>query len=312
MVSTTQHESVPVFTPTKVNNIFYHVAGIGVMALNKLRHELQGYKSTRGFSTDELQRVIDYDYKIKRIYEDGLNKYLNGEFSWKRKRVLELGPGADLGIALILLAQGAEAYHSLDVNYLLDQSSDELYARFFQVLESDPQTIRSVEELRPALSDALKGAGKEINYVCDNDFDVRVFKDDGINVVVSNAAVMQFDDALKTMKQVSEVVEPGCVMALNIHLSTVTRWLRDVDPLNIYRYSNGLYKLLNFRGGSNRIRMTEYKTALESYGWKNVQVYPMQVLDLNYTEKVVPSLAKNYSQDVHEMRMMSAMICATR
>jgi hypothetical protein len=60
-----------------------------------------------------------------------------------------------------------------------------------------------------------------------------------------------------------------------IDLKTHSRWIRDHDPNNIYRYSNAIYRALWFRGIPNRVRPYEYRAIFEAHGWTNVRITPL-------------------------------------
>ena len=60
---------------------------------------------------------------------------------------------------------------------------------------------------------------------------------------------------------------------------THSRWIREKDPLNIYRYSERIYGMFHFKGQPNRVRPHQYRRAFESNGWTNVSITPAQRID---------------------------------
>ena len=55
---------------------------------------------------------------------------------------------------------------------------------------------------------------------------------------------------------------------------THSRWIRDKDPNNVYRYHERIYRLFDFRGIPNRVRPYRYRRAFERNGWSNVTTTP--------------------------------------
>jgi len=89
-----------------IKNFFYFCIGIVFMILNKIRHEIMGYRTPRPFSIMEFERCVDYDFKVVDNWFAKMGDLAGLSFSIAGKNVLELGPGADLGTGVILLARG--------------------------------------------------------------------------------------------------------------------------------------------------------------------------------------------------------------
>ena len=115
-----------------------------------------------------------------------------------------------------------------------------------------------------------------------------------------------------TIAQLSEVVKAGTMLTAEIDLKTHTRWIRDWDPLNIYRYSDLIYNIFKFPGALNRLRPVEYRKILEKYGWGNITTTPLVVLEKGYLSRVVPSLIRRFRDPLNQMDYLSIMLLATR
>ena len=120
--------------PKDVKNNFYHLVGAAFIILNFIRHNVQGYKTPRPFSVYDVERVVAYDFAVVEKWLKAIKDYSNDSFSIRDKVILELGPGADLGVGLILLAMGAKKYIALDVNDLAFSAPKELYKSLFSRL----------------------------------------------------------------------------------------------------------------------------------------------------------------------------------
>lgn len=294
-------------------NFLYYWTGLGVLVLNKIRHALQGYTTPRTFPIEEVQRAIDYDFSVVDHWLEIYQEYAGQPADLAGKTILELGPGADLGIGLITLWKGARKYNSLDVHSLVDTVPDHFYESLFQTMEArQVQGALTGDELRNQLKLTQAGKNEKLNYVCRSDFDIRTFKNEGVDLVFSQAAFEHFDDIDRTFAQLSDTVKSGGVLVAEIDLNTHTRWLRDVDPLNIYRYSDAAYKLFKFRGSPNRVRPDRYQAALAQSGWKDIQIIPLTRVNEDYLSKVKAKLNPRFRKPESRIEFLSVMICARK
>lgn len=78
------------------SNSFNYFSGMAILFLNKIRHELRGYTSARGFDFEGINRAINYDFRVVNRWVDYLEEYEKGASNFSGKNILELGPGADL------------------------------------------------------------------------------------------------------------------------------------------------------------------------------------------------------------------------
>lgn len=298
--------------PPLDSNFICWLSGGIILALNKIKHTIQGYTSPRTFHISEIKKSVEYDFSVVALWDFFLKKYCGDDFSIKNKTILELGPGADLGVGLILLSIGAKKYNSLDINNLIETVPDELYEELFNTIEKQDNTITSISELTKQLDLTKNAKNENLNYICDPLFNINRFKDEGIDLVLSNAAFEHFDDIKKTFDQLSEIVKPGGTLLAEIDLSTHTRWIRDKDPLNIYRYSPLYYNMMKFSGSPNRIRPYQYAEYLNKSEWSNIQIIPYRTLNKNYVNHVNSNLSMCFQSSNNTMEALSFILCATR
>lgn len=302
---------VKTIRPDNIRNIFYHGIGGGFLFLNKIRHSLEGYKTPRPFPTTEIERAVQYDCKVVEEWLAQLKEY-KGDSALKGKSILELGPGADLGVGLILLAKGAKKYNAIDRHSLIQSAPKEFYVGLFEHLKETGHTKQEVNALKSELDLTLQGNNGRLNHVCRKDFDISIFEGEDIDLVFSQAAFEHFDDLDKVFSQLRKVVKSGGTLVAEVDLQTHTRWIRDADPLNIYRYRDYPYDLLKFPGSPNRVRPYEYQEILERSGWKDVHIDALLVLDGDYMSKVQNSLSERFRDSLNQMHILSMMICATK
>jgi SAM-dependent methyltransferase len=241
--------SCPTAPPPR--NGFYFAAGIAFLALAKAKHMLQGYSTPKPFSLSDADRCIDYDVHVAEQLLGHLRAYGG---SIENARVLELGPGSDLGLGLYLLSKGAASYTAFDRHDLATRVPPAFYVRLGEKLN-------------------IPIALDRVRYVAREDFDVAAsLPPQSIDLVLSNAAFEHFDDVERTVRQLGEVVRPGGNIVAVIDLQTHSRWIRERDPNNIYRYPRWFYRLFYAPGQPNRVRPAQYRQFFERAGWRNVVV----------------------------------------
>lgn len=292
------------------NRNYYFIGGICVI-LNYIRHKLFGYRTPRTFSIDQIDRAIDYDFKVVENWGSFLNDYAKETGLLKGKKVLELGVGPDLGTGFILLAKGVKKYTALDVHELAKTAPINFYKKLFNRLkEMHPDC--DVEYLKEQLNKCYKKEDCSVRYIVDRNFEISKIKDK-FDIVFSQAAFEHFINVERIISELSSVVNDGGILITEIDLKTHTRWLRNKDPLNIYRYNTFFWDIFSFKGSLNRIRALEYKDILKKNGWFGIKIEPLTVLADEYLEKVKPSLNEKFRQlDSSEMKMLSIMLMAKK
>lgn len=293
-----------------LRNNFFYTAGIGFLALAKAKNILQGYSSPKPFDISETARCIEYDINVVEQWMSHLQKYTHSAYSLAGKNVLELGPGSDLGIGIYLLAKGCSQYNACDVNDLMKSTPDKFYEQLFGKLENiNIQT--DVDFLKEQLNKTKTGDISRLNYVVRDDFDiVSAFGESTVDLVFSQAAFEHFDNIESTISHLSAVCKPGAILVAEIDLKTHSRWIRDKDPNNIYRYPNWVYNTFWFRGIPNRVRPFQYKEKFESLGWRDLTITPFK--KLNDHDSCYSGISKIFSDKRNQMEYLSIILCAKK
>jgi SAM-dependent methyltransferase len=143
-----------------------------------------------------------------------------------------------------------------------------------------------------------------------SDFDlVSSFGADSIDLVFSQAAFEHFDDVVRTVQQLGVVCKPGAVIVAEIDLKTHSRWIRDKDPNNIYRFSNSIYRAFWFRGIPNRVRPYQYKEIFERYGWVDVTITPIERTSHGQNAGTVD---EQFADARNQLDYLSIVLCARK
>lgn len=300
-----------IIRPKDIKNYQYFYIGVLFIILNYVRHRLFGYKTPRDFSIHEIERAIEYDFNVVQSWLTALLGYSQSDNFLRDKVVLELGPGPDLGIGLILLAMGAKKYIAFDVNCLAKNAPINFYDKLLDVLSERIPGIKRTY-LKEQLEKAYTNNPENLSYIVDKELNIARVKEKP-ELVFSQAAFEHFSDAKKTLIQLSRIVALGCIMISEIDLKTHTSWIRERDPLNIYRYGKKFWDAFKFNGFPNRVRTFEYKRILKSNHWQDIRIEPLTVLEDSYVEQVKLTLNKEFSLlGIAEMRNLSVMLMATK
>jgi len=279
-----------ILKPKHKSNLFLHSIGLLFMALNKARHLASGYKTPRTFSMDEISRNIDYTQKVCDEWEDVLVDSLKTEHPFRGRDILEVGPGPDLGNGVVLIARGAKSYTAIDKNNLIRQADD----RFYEELLKRLKDLKNYESARSACERFLAGQDSPIRFIHDPEFHLEPLKPETYDLMVSRAAIEHIENVEEFFGKIREALRPGGSIAALIDGKTHTRWIRDVDPLNILRYSPMIYNLLSFSGSPNRWRMADYVSLLERLDFRNLQTEPYEKVSGEYVQSVRNSLSREF------------------
>lgn len=300
-----------VIDPGKARNVSSHLLGAAAMLANKLRYALAGYHHPRDFPTSRIARAVEYDLGVVGLWQDCLAAYLGRPLDLRGRSILELGPGADLGNGLILLARGAAAYQAVDAHDLIGDTPPEFYDALLERLAREGADAPTVAALAAQLPRARSDGGA-LRYFVRPDFDLRTLPAQPADLIVSQAAFEHFEDPDATIRQLGPLARPGCVFLAAIDFQTHIRPLRQRDPLNVYRYSDWFYRLARFPGQPNRLRPADYRRILGDHGWRDVRSWPLTLLEPGYVEEVRPWLNKRFSSLGSEMEILGMVICASR
>jgi SAM-dependent methyltransferase len=299
---------------TLFRNMFYTSAGVAFLVLSKLKNLLHGYSTPKPFAMDEVDKCVDYDLGVVDAWLQRLGAYTgsDGRDFLQGKRVLELGPGSDLGVGLYLLAKQAGEYNAVDVNNLIKSAPEEFYQAFFQRLNSmDPDIDEAY--LHAQLAKAGQGQRGDLNFFLQPDFDiVKALEGRRFDIIFSQAAFEHFDDPAETIRAMSRVAAPGCVLVSSVDLQTHSRWVREKDPNNIYRYPKWFYDLFYFPGVPNRVRPYQYADYLEQNGWTDIRIEADTLLSQVSPASSDDIYSARFNPEENQMDYLSIWIHATK
>lgn len=283
-----------------------YAAGLGFLALAWAKNRLHGYTTPNAVARGDIAGAVEYVQDTVSSWQ----RFLDGVAEIRGRDVLELGPGSSLGTGALLLALGANSYHAVDAFELADRHDREFLAAVLG--DPDPQVFADADVTR-ARAIVAAGESVDFSYAVDRRFDIReLAAGRRFDLMLSCAAFEHYDDIEATIAQMSAVARPGCVAAHIVDFQTHSRWIREADPNNIYRYSDALYRLFSFPGQPNRKRPADYVAAFERNGWINVRVVGDHAAGPALMTLSTTGLAKAFNRPGAEMSMLSGVVLAER
>jgi hypothetical protein len=301
---------IEIVQPPALHNRLYHLVGLGFLSLNSWRHRIRGYRTPRPWFSRDAGRILEYDRAVFSNWQRHINDYLEFDLSLKGRTVLELGPGADLGTGLLWLAAGAESYAGVDAHTLVTPKTRSMHESLARLIAGADATL--LERLLDAVRRLHANEDGPLRYRVIDGFNLEKLDLEGFDLVVSHSALEHVAKINKTIKHLSTRVSDRAHFVAEIDLQTHTRWIRDHDPLNIYRYRNNTWRTFSFSGIPNRVRPDTYLETLEKREWTDLRIYPQRVLPMEYVQQVEPALDHRFRGDPEHMSWLSIVICASR
>lgn len=273
-----------------LRNLEMTILGLGFLGLAWGKNRLHGYTTPNRVATSDVEGKVAY---LLDIFAS-LCRFLPPQFDLRGRDVLELSPGASRGNGVLFLALGARSYHAIDV---FDLAGDEDPAFFGQLLDRFPEGREADRERARTI--AVTPGTREFGYTVGRDFDIpRLAEGRAFDLIVSCAAFEHYDSPAEAIAGLTQVARPGCGTVHIIDLQTHSRWIRERDPNNIYRYPEPVYRLFRFPGQPNRQRPADYVRSFAAEGWSDIHFVPSRTVDPALHEASLRGLAAPFaSQD---------------
>lgn len=270
-----------------LRNLEMTILGLGFLGLAWGKSRMRGYATPNRVATSDEAGKIAYLLDILA----SLRRYLPPQFDLRGRDVLELSPGASRGNGVLFLALGARSYHAIDV---FDLAGGEEPAFYDRLLGRFPEGREADRER--ALSIARTPGAREFGYAVGQDFDItRLAGGRSFDLIVSCAAFEHYDSPAEAIANLTRVARPGCESVHIIDLQTHSRWIRERDPNNIYRYPEAIYRLFRFPGQPNRQRPADYVRSFAAEGWSDIRFVPTRTIDLALREASLHGLAAPFA-----------------
>jgi SAM-dependent methyltransferase len=229
-----------------------------------------------------LRSFYDY-FEVLHVRRDDIADYLRG------KTLLEYGPGDTPGVALLMVAHGAQKVFCVDRFPMLSHSRGS--ARVLrELLESLPAEFRARGEAAIRLDgdDAVSMRPDYVQYLVRPSGLCGLRKQ--IDLAFSRAVLEHVDDVHATFADMAAALKPG---GTAIHQADLkSHGLHRRNPLDFLSWPQPLWQLMySHKGMPNRWRVNHYREAIGACGLKLESLSPTGRASRSDIEEVRPHLA---------------------
>lgn len=282
-----------------LRNLGMSALGVVFMSLAWSKDRLRGYATPNTVRADDTEGKISYLFDIL----DTFRRFLPPGFTFAGRDILEVSPGSSRGLGVLFLALGARSYQAIDAFALAADESPEFYETLLQRFPDG-----TPEDRARALRLVTSGHEGEFGYTVGRDFDIpRLTDGRRFDLIVSCAAFEHYDDVADTIRGLSRVARSGCRTLHIIDFQTHSRWIREADPTNIYRYRESFYRLFRFPGQPNRHRPETYRRLFAEAGWQDVRFTPARTIAPGLREASLTGLAPPFC-DMPDMDVLDGAV----
>jgi SAM-dependent methyltransferase len=290
-------------------NYAMHLIGFVYLLLAYSKSKLKGYTTPTVFGNDDLSAIAKHSEHVFLLWKRALQNYVSDPMPFTGKKVLELGPGDSLATGMLIAFEKSEYYDAFDMYPLACSTPVDLYTNVLPGVSG----VKDVGDLSDLVWNAIQGKSNyRFSYVVDPEFNLsKMARGRDYDLIVSCATFEHLDFVEQTIQQLSRIAKPGCVLCAVIDFQTHSRWIREKDPNNIYRYSDFIYKLFYFPGQPNRVRPIEYINYLRKFGWTDIRIVPSALNKEAYLRTTEMFMHKNFrSSQEKQMLILGGHILA--
>lgn len=199
----------------------------------------------------------------------------------KGRRVLELGHGDNVGVALLFLAAGAGSAVCLDRFYCPRDEGQQrrIYLELRARLKSDEERRRFDEAID--LSGGVKTNPERLRELCgagvEDSEELR--RGEPFDLAVSNAVVQEIEDPTPTFEGLDRVLKPG---GLSVHKIDLTDYGvfsgAGLNPLTFLTIGDAVYRLMSEGAGVTNRRLVDYYRDLSKRMGYDAKFYVTEVI----------------------------------
>jgi hypothetical protein len=225
----------------------------------KKRFHSGNTESMHGSTHSKLTLAESLDY-IERVFEDYLTYSQLSLDAFRDKKILEVGPGDNFGVALKFLAAGAEQVVCLDKFY--SRRNEEQQLNIYKALR-DKMEGPALERFDCAikLDQGLGLNPNKLNYVHGIGIEEanRSFESESFDFIISRAVIQDVYDIDAAFSAMDGLLVPGGYMLHKIDFSDQGMFSRrGMNPLTFLTIPEPIYRLMAVDSGKPNRKLGSY------------------------------------------------------
>ncbi len=277
-----------------INNYFkqqmYYFLGLFIGLSSRLKKFVLGLKSPRPrmLALGDYETNLKYDQEIIRT----IFGLVNQPDFFVDKKVLEVGPGPDLMLGLLILEKGAASYQAID--YFPVLSAPQYFYKKISETLGNPMALKAAQELSDLSPSTQEIKVSNLSYKI---LGLEKLSDtkEKYDIIFSKDVLEHVDDLDSAFKAMKQSLAPNGHMIHKIDFQTHTSFIQERDKLNFLRYSENVYKkFVKFRGGPNRLRLPELIELARANGFVIEKIYINKEMSASELAKIKPYLSQYY------------------
>lgn len=247
----------------------------------------------RGFAPESADQAADYfqtcfkDYfETLGVPEHEVEGYLSG------KQLLEYGPGDVPGVALLMIAHGAERVTCVDRFALVSmtQKNADILLDLLWHLDNSARARAAECFIQPGKP--FSGFNPErIRYLIQPDGLSKLKSE--VDLVFSRAVLEHVNDLDATFADMARALKDGGILLHQVDLKS--HGLHRRNPLDFLTWPPALWAWMHsHKGVPNRWRVDRYRDAMRRSGFETLLLLPTDVVEASVVHEVRPHLASPF------------------
>ncbi len=230
--------------------------------------------------------------------------------------VLEIGPGGNVGVTLLMGLAGARSLACIDnIPWARIDALRPLYSALIAAAAHQPDVYFVAPDLRQrALADPDGLAGEllaRLTYRAPDDISTTALPSASLDLIYSHACFEHFADPAGSIRQIARLLRAGGVTTHQIDLRDHRDFSR---PLGHLRYPESLWRLANSHrphGVRNRWRASEYRDCFAANGLEVISLDPTQTVAVSdeMRQRFHPRF---YPMTLDDLSMVSVFVVARK
>jgi SAM-dependent methyltransferase len=253
---------------------------------------LRGHRSGSTARGLAIGRAVSY---IREVAEDYVQYGAMGDVGRVQgKRILEIGPGDNLGVGLMLLAMGAESVTALDgfTPAADPEKNREIYAALCRLMtEEQRERIRDVIREDPDGGVTIRGERLIAHYASPLEAEPRALPLANYDIILSRAVLEHLADVRKGWAAMVRSLRPGGEMWHKVDFRP-HHFFERIHPLYFLTFNERLWRMISSPDPTlNRARLPVYRE-LTAKDFESSTIFYTHILDEGevkpHPEKLVP------------------------